>query len=117
MKRLSEYITINESGSYDLRPVNKKELKELIDQLIEERGPNCDLNDIDVSKVTDMSYMFADSEFDGDISEWDVSNVKRMDYMFAYSQFKGDISKWDVSKVTDMSHMFADTKFSYDLSK
>ena len=93
MKKLREYITIDESSEYNLRPTNKKELKELIDQLIDERGPNCDLNDIDVSKVTDMSYMFADSEFDGDISEWDVSRVKRMDYMFAWSQFKGDISK------------------------
>ena len=31
MKRLSEYITIDESRSYDFRPANKKELKELIE--------------------------------------------------------------------------------------
>ena len=76
MKKLREYITVEESRSYGLRPTNKKELKELIDQLIDERGPNCDLNDIDVSRVEDMSRLFCDSKFNGDISKWDVSNVE-----------------------------------------
>ena len=48
---------------------NKKELKELIKQRIHEQGLNCDLNDIDVSKVKDMSDLFMDSTFNGDISE------------------------------------------------
>ena len=106
MKKLSEYITINESGSYDLRPVNKEELKELIDQLIEERGPKCDLNDIDVSRVKDMSNLFENSEFNGDISKWDVSRVVDMRYMFWNSKFVGDVSKWDVSKVKYMNRAF-----------
>ena len=46
---------------------SKKELKELIKQRIAEQGPSCDLNDIDVSKVTDMSYLFFETSFDGDI--------------------------------------------------
>ena len=57
---------------------NKKELRELIKQRINEQGPNCDLNDIDVSRVTDMSYLFFESSFNGDISRWDVSNVTNM---------------------------------------
>ena len=37
----------------------------------------------DVSKVTDMSYMFADAkDFNQDISEWDVSKVTDMSWMF-----------------------------------
>lgn len=92
MRKLKEYITVEESGSYDFRPSNKKELKELIDRLIDERGPNCDLNDIDVSRVTDMSELFRESNFRGDISKWDVSNVKDMSKMFLASYFNGDIS-------------------------
>jgi surface protein len=45
--------------------------------------------------------------FHYNISEWDVSNVTDMSYMFSNSEFIGDISKWDVSNVTDMQCMFA----------
>ena len=69
------------------------ELKKLIDQRIKEQGPNCDLNDIDVSRVEDMYCMFWYSDFNGDISQWDVSNVKDMSWMFQGSSFNGDISK------------------------
>ena len=37
---------------------SKEQLKELINQRVKEQGPNCDLNDIDVSRVTDMSLLF-----------------------------------------------------------
>ena len=93
MRSLNEYITVDESRQDNLRPTSKKELKELINQRIEEQGPRCDLNDIDVSRITDMSYLFDDTNFNGDISKWNVSNVKNMSYMFSYSDFDGDISK------------------------
>ena len=117
MRKLKEYITVEESRSYDLRPTNKRELQELINQRIKEQGHNCDLNDIDVSRVEDMSRLFCDSKFNGDISKWDVSNVKDMDSMFSRSDFNSDISKWDVSSVKYMDNMFSDTKFNGDLSK
>ena len=117
LRKLREYITVEESGRYNLRPTNKKELKELIDQRIKEQGPNCDLNDIDVSRVTDMSDLFRESPFNGDISKWDVSNVKDMRYMFNRSMFDGDISEWDVSNVRDTSYMFMQSQFDGDLSK
>ena len=85
---------------------NKSELRELIKQRINEQGPNCDLNDIDVSRVTDMSHLFFESSFNGDISKWDVSNVTNMSWMFANSDFNGDISQWDVSNVRSMWCMF-----------
>ena len=117
LRKLREYITVEESGLSDLKPTNKNELKKLIDQRIKEQGPKCDLNDIDVSKVTDMSDLFRESPFNGDISQWDVSNVKDMRYMFNRSMFDGDISEWDVSNVRDMSYMFMQSQFDGDLSK
>ena len=92
---------------------NKDQLK----QIINERPNNADLNDLNVSKIKDMSYLFYDSKFNGDISKWDVSKVIDMTEMFAYSEFNGDISKWDVSKVRDMSFMFEHSEFNGDISK
>ena len=117
MKKLREYITVEESGRYDLRPTNKKELQELIYRRIKEQGPSCDLNDIDVSEIKDMSELFRESNFRGDISKWDVSNVEDMSKMFLASHFNGDISKWDVRNVIDMSYMFTSSNFDRDISK
>lgn len=123
-KRLEEagarvQIVENEGGSteakgekypnkqqFKLQPKDKDELMELVERLIEERGENAALNDIDTSEITDMSGLFFYEVFDGDISNWDVSNVEKMGSMFAESKFNGDISKWDVSNVNDMEEMF-----------
>ena len=78
----------------------------LINQEMEKNGPNCDLNHIDVSNITNMSWMFWKSKFDGDISKWDVSNVIYMSGMFRESKFNGDISKWNVSNVSNMVCVF-----------
>ena len=117
MRKLKEYITVEESGRYDLRPTSKRELKELINQRIKEQGPKCNLNDIDVSEIKDMSELFRESNFRGDISKWDVSNVKDMSKMFLASYFNGDISGWDVSNVKYMSEMFRLSSFNGDISK
>ena len=65
MNNLSTYIIeklkINkDSIKYHYYPTNKKELRSLIQKLLEERGNDTDLNDIDVSDVTDMSNLFKD---------------------------------------------------------
>ena len=78
-----------------------------------------DLTGWDVSRVTDMAYMFNNaSAFSAEISAWDVSSVTDMTYMFAgASAFSAEISAWDVSSVTDMTYMFAGASaFSADLS-
>ena len=56
-------------------------MKDIILQRIEAEGKEVNLNDIDVSKITDMSHLFANTDFNGDISEWDVSNVVDSDNM------------------------------------
>jgi hypothetical protein len=90
---------------------DKEHLEKLIKQEIEKNGSNCDLNHIDVSNITNMSYMFYKSRFNGDISKWNVSNVTDMRWMFYYSKFNGDISKLDVGHVTDMRFMFNSMDF------
>ena len=102
---------------YNYHPKTKEELGNLINELIEERGNEADLNDIDVSQITDMSYLFYGSQFNGDISNWDVSNVEDMYCMFLNSKFNGDISNWIVRRVRDMDGMFYNSKFNGDISK
>ena len=118
MKNLDNYITeklhINKNTSiYNYFPKTKEELRKILEERLTE-DKDADLNDIDVSEITNMGV----SEdlyglFEGldphniDISEWDVSKVNNMRYMFyrCYN-FNCDLSKWDVSNVTDMHSMF-----------
>ena len=94
--------------------VNTKE--ELI-KITSESAVDADLNYLDVSSVTDMSGMFAGSEFNGNISKWDTSSVTNMAFMFAGSEFNGDIALWDTSSVKDMGGMFENSEFNGDISK
>ena len=118
MKKFNTYIVeklkkINSKNSnsisYKYFPEDTQELEQIIEDLIKERGNEADLNDIDTSKIKDMSHIFTYSDFNGDISNWDVSNVENMSRMFNGSKFNGDISKWDVSNVKDMSDMFGNS--------
>jgi len=147
MKDLKQYMTEGFKLGKDYKkpfnyyPTRTSELKDIIEDLIFERGNEADLNDICTSQITDMSELFSESQFNGDISKWDVSNVTTMEYMFErcafdgdisqwnvknvenfhkmfyLSMFNGDISEWDVSNARDMSLMFYKSNFSGDLSK
>ena len=93
MKKLREYITLNESEVGSLKPTNKDELKRLINQRIKEQGPNCDLNDIDVSKIDDMSRLFCDYKLNGEIGKWEEWEEKDRRYMLDCCRFNGKISE------------------------
>ena len=118
--RINEALKIgknlSEWSAYSCQPKTVFELKKLIDDRISNEGISCDLNDIDVSLITNMSYLVYNSNFIGNISKWNTSNVKNMGGMFSKSNFNGDISNWDVSKVEDMSWMFDKSKFNSDIS-
>ena len=124
MKALIDHINealkignnLSEWSAYSCQPKDKEELEQIIKDRISKEGPNCDLNDIDVSLIDDMSYLFRESKFNGDISRWNTSNTTNMRYMFAESDFNGDISKWDVSNVNNMWGMFYKSKFNQDIS-
>jgi len=77
----------------------------------------------DLSKVTNMSSMFAtfsenETTFEGDIRSWDVSNITNMTSLFwGRTNFNQDISAWNVSKVKYMTFMFyRATSFNKDIS-
>ena len=122
MKTLKNYITekilINKNSkiAYNYHPKTRDELEDIINQRIKSEGNECDLNDIDTSNITDMSFLFKGSKFNGDISKWNVSNVKSMEYMFLGSNFNADISKWNVSNIENMAGMFESSKFNNDIS-
>ena len=120
----------HEKGFFITNGENKI-LRKLVLKLVKQRGPDADLNDIDVSNIKDMSkifepttdekgnYLWNDFTFYGDVSGWDVSSVENMEYMFYFcDKFNCDISKWDISNVTNMSGMFENCEnFNCDLSK
>ena len=124
MKKLNNYITerlklTSRSNAYTCQPKDvytfRKILKERLD-----KNKDANLNDIDVSKITDMCCLFKNLDpHNIDISEWDVSNVTDMSEMFYECEnFNCDLSKWNVSNVTDMSGMFYNcVNFNANLSK
>ena len=75
---------------------------------------NEDISSWDVSNVTDMREMFAESfSFNQPIGFWDVSSVTVMNGMFFMSSaFNQPIGDWDVGQVTDMSGMFNEGSFN-----
>jgi len=135
MKNLNNYIIeklhINKDSNskkpeYHYHPEKLSELMELLIKLVNERGSDADLNDVDVSRITDMSNLFQRVNYFSkykikfiDISKWDVSNVKDMDNMFTDCDlFSCDLSDWDVSNVEDFESMFERcSKFTSDLSR
>ena len=76
---------------------------------------NQDIGNWDVSSVTSMRRMFTYAPFNQDISNWDVSSVNDMYGMFTVTPFNQDIGNWDVSNVTDMKYMLTGTPFNQDI--
>ena len=54
--KITSKTKVNERPKYNYHPKTNGELKNLIKQLIKERGNEGDFNDIDTSEITDMSY-------------------------------------------------------------
>ncbi len=92
---------------YNYKPKTHLEFRKLVDYLLEARGYEADLNDIDTSLITDMVETFRSKDFNGDISNWDASNVFNMGGMFLNSKFDRDISGWKPIKLTCLNDMFS----------
>lgn len=114
--KLNKDIDVQE---YKYFPKDKKELQEILKERLKE-DENANLNDIDVSDITDMDGLFSGLEpHNIDISKWNVSNVNNMNSVFFDCEdLDCDISEWDVSKVERMNYTFYNCiNFYCDLSK
>ena len=126
MKKINQFITeyiikkkldkpIDSEDHSEYFPKTKEELIENIKECFDNKRYN--LNCIDTSKITDMSYIFKlipeSHDINFDVSGWDVSNVEYMQHMFfGCKNFDCDLSDWNVGNITDMTYMFDScTKF------
>ena len=127
MKHLQNYINekliitkdkAKNKYAYSCQPQKWGDLRNILEDRLE-KDKDADLNDIDVTKITDMSDIFRTLDpHNIDISEWDVSNVTNTEGMFyGCKNFNSDLSNWDVSNVKYMFRMFSNCqKFDSDLS-
>jgi surface protein len=96
---------------------NKNELQVAVNRYLSDKDSAVSLygtmNCWDVSRVTDMSYLFNwKYSMNEDIGCWDVSNVTSMEYMFYRAgMFNQNIGNWNVSKVKNMNYMFSSISF------
>uniref|UniRef100_A0A7S1BYS6 BspA family leucine-rich repeat surface protein n=1 Tax=Corethron hystrix TaxID=216773 RepID=A0A7S1BYS6_9STRA len=119
---VSELVQMWTSGVQTKTHIENWNVKRVVDMsfLFEEINLEDDISKWDVSKVTETRGMFLFSVFyNFDLGIWDVSNVKSMQMMFEGALlFNQDLSSWDVGKVREMGSMFHRAfQFNQDLSE
>ena len=105
-------ITKDSKLPYKYYPKDKFELRKILEERLA-KDKNADLNDIDVSQITDMSNTFtALDPYNINMEFWDVSKVNDMyDMFYGCEHFDADLGNWDVSNVKDMKQMFVGCKY------
>ncbi len=92
------------------------------------RGVNANLNDIDVSRVTNFRNLFSDNSnnqmdfcgrFNGDISNWNMNNAIDLSDMFRNNKmFNQNINNWKFRKLKNLHTTFLGaTSFNQPLNK
>ena len=109
--QVNEKLVINKNYNdiYNYFPKDKNELKEIIKEHYN-KGIY-DLNDIDVSEITDFSSLFNmdknTENKDFDVSKWNVSSGEDFSEMFRFcTKLNCNLSKWDVSSGISFNSMF-----------
>ena len=94
-------------GSQIYKPQTIEELENLV------KDESIHLGDIDTSAINYMGGLFYNStrrDFSG-IESWNVSKVTNMSHMFAEAKsFNQPLDSWDTSNVTNMAGMFMEAK-------
>ena len=86
----------------------RAELKAAVDACVGDRLCEMTMPHWDVSRVTDMSFLFqGKTQFNVDIGQWEMSQVTDVQGMFhGAARFDQNISQWEMSQVTDARGMF-----------
>lgn len=75
------------------------------------------LENLDVSQISDFSQVFESSYYNGNLSKWNMSNALNMDSMFLGSDFNNDsICNWNLPNLESLKKTFQNTIFNFDLS-
>lgn len=99
--------------TYNFYPKSKQELVEIIKDKV--KNDNFDFNDIDVSNINDMAYLFfgLDSNTRSkitklDLTNWNVENIENMTLMFStlYNLEELNIDGWITSSVKTFDGIF-----------
>ena len=86
----------------------RAELKAAVDACVGDRFCEGTMPHWDVSRVTDMSFLFqGKTQFNVDISQWEMSQVTNVQGMFhGAARFDQNIGQWEMSQVMDARGMF-----------
>jgi len=107
-KILQESLRIGINDKPGLCPEDWQELKDIIDERLQ-KSVDLDLNDIDISNISSLDRLFADSKVKRiNISDWDVSNVDNCEFMFGHctSLEFVDMKNWKPKKFISVKDMF-----------
>jgi len=75
------------------------------------------INNWDVTNVTDMSGTFLKSSFNQVINNWNVRNVTNMESMFMDSSFNKGLLDWSLNSLKNMNYLFKNTNFNRNITK
>jgi hypothetical protein len=105
---ISEKLIINKNikvNEYHYHPINRRDLVEVVSKKykdLKSKNEILDLNDIDISKVHDLSYLFElIKPKKVNMNNWDTSNVTDIHGLFWNNDIIEEIyiEDWDVSNV------------------
>lgn len=72
------------TSNHTIKATNQT-IHSIVKDELQRLGLAADLNHIDVSEVTDMSFMFSNSKFTGDISKWKLKKRIFVSHIFSNS--------------------------------